>query len=129
MFEINKVYNFDTLAASLLGSSIRQAKCVSIMDHETASKENNIDLQYRNIYPLLPNGTVDDSKAQTYYKFKTVAGLTIILCEQWINASTIVLVTATGYRVIIQDASTQDIATLRDVINSMGITDYVIETL
>jgi len=128
-FNIGNIYDFNTLAPSILGASVKRAKLIGILDYSSALKYSNVDLMYRTIYPLLPANTLNDAKNSIYYLFETNNSGNVVYCEQWIDLSSVVLVTTTTYRVTISNSSPQDITTLRDVLNSLGFTDYYIETI
>jgi len=127
IFTIGKVYTFNTLAPSLLGATLTNMKLKSILDFDTVSKLTNIELQYRRIYPLLPINSVNDPKATVYYVFKAESGSDVIIAEQWVDQPTITEITSINFRVNISNTTLQDMNTLRDILNSMGITNYTID--
>jgi hypothetical protein len=123
---INKVYTFSTNASALLGSVIKNAKLIGTMDYVTAMGYENIGVKYRSIFPLLPNGTPDDPASSIYYRFLTESGEKIIMCDQWINMSTVEVVEHVRLKVQFTEVGINDISTIRDALNSLGYTKFTI---
>lgn len=119
-FQLNKTYTFSTTAPALLGTMVKNAKLTSIMDYESARKYDEIDLKYRNIYPLLPVGTPDQVRSCVFYKFKAENGSTVVLADQWINESSVELIEAINIRINVTDISIEDITRIRDTLLSLG---------
>lgn len=129
VFEIGKTYKFETKAPALLGTFINNARLVNIMDYNSAITYDNIDIKYRNIYPLLPGGTPTNPESCIYYRFKSESGENIVLADQWIQESTIEIVEHIVFQVTFTDASVQDMTKVRNVLNSVGGLTYVLKQL
>lgn len=125
-FDIGKVYTFNTVAPALLGTTIKNATLEGVLDFKRAMKHENMVLKFRQIYPALPVGTVDNPAAFTYYLFKSEAGADIVFAEPWIDASSIQLIEAINFQVTVPNASLQDMTRVRDALNALGITGYTI---
>jgi hypothetical protein len=125
--EVGKVYTFNTKAPSVLGVSVTNAKLTSIIDYESAVKFDNIDLKFRSIYPLLPNGTPDTPESCLYYKFKTESGETIILANVWIDLTSVAVIQHINFQVTFSNASLEDITRVRAALSALGYTNYVIK--
>lgn len=128
-FELGKVYTFNTKAPAILGAIVKNATLLSIMDHETAQMYENIDLKYRQIYPLLPEGTVDNSKSCVYYRFRSESGTNVIFADQWIDEGTIVTVDHISFKVTITQASLQDMTRIRNLLSAAGYRSFEIDQL
>lgn len=126
---IGTTYTFNTLAPSILGAIIQQAKLVSILDYETAKHYDTIDLKYRSIYPLLPAGTPDQPDSTIYYRFISQSGEVIIIAEQWIDESSIETIEFVNIQVLFQQASLSDVQRIRNALNALGYSNYTIKTL
>lgn len=126
LFEIHKTYTFNTLAPSVLGVTIKNAKLLSILDYDTALQYENVELKYRQVFPLLPNGTVDDAKSTVYYLFLAENGEKVIIAESWVDELNITLIEHINLLVSLPNVSLNDITSIRDVLNSMGYTGYEI---
>lgn len=122
-------YSFNTRAPSILGASIRNAKLGAILDYRIARtmERENIDLKYRQIFPLLPPGTPSDVKGGIYYSFTSENGENFIMCNQWIDETSIVEVSYVNITVHLQAAQTTDVLVIRDALNSKGLTGFTIE--
>ena len=126
ILELGKSYTFNTLAPAILGTQIKNAKLLSIMDYSTAVAYDNIDLKFRQIYPNLPNGTPDDVSAAFYYRFLSESGERIILADQWIDMTTVESITHINIKVNFTQASLADISRIRDALNALGYRNFVI---
>lgn len=127
-FELNKVYNFFTRATAILGANVTNAKLIGIMVADTARRSSNIDLQYRKIYPLLPNGTVNDVNSCIFYEFIGESGEKIILADQWIDMTSIQLVSSVTINVTVVNANISDVNRIRDALSAMGYLSFNITT-
>lgn len=126
---IGKTYRFNTKAPALLGAIINNAKLLAMLDYDTAKSYENIDLKYRKIYPLLPNGTPDNPESCIYYNFRSESGEKIIVADQWIEFSTLEIIEHINFQVTFTDAAIVDISRVRDALNALGYTNYVIKQL
>jgi hypothetical protein len=131
LFELRKRYNFNTLASGLLDISLKNVLLVGITDANEVIKftAGAVVGQYRNIYPLLPNGTPNDIYQCTFYRFKTQDNEIIYLADQWIDADTIEEVTSVSIRITIPNTKLQDKSRIRDLLNASGYTSFTIEEL
>lgn len=127
--ELSKIYTFNTLAPAILGTTIKNAKVLTIMDYDTAMAFANVELLYRQVYPNLPAGTIDSAKSCTYYLFKSESGEKIVLADQWIDMSTLDLITHINIQVNFTNGSLQDIPRIRDALNALGYMNFVIKQL
>lgn len=126
--EIGKVYTFHTNASAVLGAIIKNAKLQAIINYDIALKYDNIVNKYRTIYPLLPVGTPDSPESCVYYVFKTEAGDTVVFADQWIDLNTVELVEHIVISVTVNEASLSDVTNIRNALNALGFTNYVIKT-
>lgn len=117
---INNHYNFSVYANSILGTSYRNARLVSIMDYNTALKFDNIVLQHNRVYPYLPANTLEDATKYTYYKFR-VGNRDVVLADVWIEESSIELSTGTDFNVKLINVSSSQLGTVRDQLRLLGI--------
>lgn len=128
-FTIGNSYTFDTAAPAVLGTQIKNAKLLSVLDYETARMFDNIDIKFRTIFPLLPVGTPDTIELSTYYLFKAESGEKIVIADIWINKSTVVEVGFIQFQVSFTKASLADIDKVRNNLVSLGYTDFTIKQL
>lgn len=126
---ISEVYTFNTNAPALLGVEIKNAKLISILDYDTATIFEDVTTKYRQIYPLLPNGTPDDPRSCLYYRFKSESGEFIILADQWINSDSVEAIESVILQVTITDTVVEDIKRIRDALNILGLKSFEIKQI
>lgn len=117
---INNHYNFSVYANSILGTTYRNARLVSILDYKTALKFSNIVLQHNQVYPYLPANTLEDATKYTYYKFQ-VGDKEIVLADVWIIDSSIEMSTGTDHTLKLINVSSGQLSTVRDQLRLLGI--------
>lgn len=120
MLSINKYYNFSVYANSVLGSSYKNAKLVSILDYHTALKFANIELLQRQIYPYLPPGTLADHTKYSYYLFK-YNDKDVVLADVWIEQASIEETAGLNYTLKLNNITSPTLATIRDQLRLLGV--------
>lgn len=128
-FETNKVYSFNTLAPAILGTQIKNAKLKGVLTYDTAVQFDNVDLKFRQIYPVLPAGTPDQIEACRFFLFQSESGSKIVLADQWIDMATVELIEAITYQITLPGLSVQDGARIRDGLNALGYTGYTLKQI
>ena len=125
-FRVQQTYNFDTKAPAILGARFKNAVMLGELSHEMVAARENIDLRYRQIHPVLPQGTPVSPKKQRYFVFRTESGPLVTLCEQWINMETIEQVDWVSFEVRFPRVLPEDINRVRDILNAAGYTGFKI---
>ena len=125
-FELDGVYNFNTLAPAILGADFKRATVLAILNYTVASGYINIESNHVNIYPYLPVGTVKDPKTYQYLLIKTQTGENTVLALPWINLDTVTRVTTQTISITINDVNVDDTVKIRDTLILMGYTDFAI---
>lgn len=129
-FDIGKTYTFNTLAPSILGATIENAKLVSIVDYDNVVKyENFIIAKYNNILSQLPNGTPTKPSLSIYYIFEKPSGDREVFSQYWVDEGTIVELQLVNLNVTITDVSIDKIALIRDLLLSAEISTFSIEQI
>jgi len=128
IFEINKSYNFNTLASTVLGASYNNMKVKGVLTADETVK-------YREIYTLhttlqsvilaLPANPQDC----TYILFETTQGDKVVLAQEYIDLLTVVAVTTINIRVDVIDVTTDDIPIIRNRLLELGYTNVNITTV
>lgn len=124
-FFINKHYNFSVYANSILGTSFKNLKLISILDYTTALKFGNIELLHRQIFPYLPPGTISNNTKYTYYLFK-YKGKNLILAHQWIVQDSIEETEGLNYTLTLNNINTNQLSIVRDQLRLLGISFDII---
>lgn len=122
MFELLKTYNFNTYAPAILGATFQSATVLGIFDYTTATRYISPETKNFNVYPYLPVGTTDDPKKYTYILLKGRSGELTVLAKEWIDQTTIVLVTSATITVTVTEASIEDATRIRDSLILLGLT-------
>lgn len=125
-FEIDGVYNFNTLAPAILGADFKRVTVLAILNYKVAASYINIESNHVNIYPYLPVGTVNDPKTYQYVLVKTQSGEDTVLALPWINLETVVQVTTQTISVTLNNVNVDDTIKIRDSLILMGYTDFAI---
>lgn len=128
-YNIGYTYTFNTKAPGILQATVKNAKLMAILDYETAKMYDNIDLKFRQIYPVLPAGTPDTPESCIYYRFLSESGEKIILADQWIDETTIDTVNFINFQVTVTNAALSDISRVRDAMTALGYTNYEIKQI
>lgn len=128
MFEIGKVYNFNTKSPTFLGAAILHAKLRSIVDATTARVFAPIDQTYAQIYPTLPVGSPANVNDSIYYVFEGLNKNTFVMSEHWIVESSIELIESVSVTVEIPESSLSDLDKIRHALTAAGIVGFTIKT-
>lgn len=86
---IGSVYSFEVYPTAILGNNFNNLKLLSELDSDDANGHIDPQAMHAKIYPTLPEGSLDDYRAYTYYKFRTQSGETIVIGRPWINPATV----------------------------------------
>lgn len=125
-FELDGVYNFNTLAPAILGADFKRVTVLAILNYAVATNYINIESNHVNIYPYLPVGTVNDPKTYQYLLIRTQTGENTVLALPWINISTVVKVTSKVISITVNDANVDDSVKIRDSLILLGYSDFSI---
>lgn len=126
-FEIGNVYSFNTLAPAVLNVRIVRAKLNGIVDYKQACTIVNVDVIQRQVYPLLPPGTPNNTQKYIYYVFTTESGARLCLAKNWIQLSSVELVEDATITVTIPGATLDDVERLRVALGVMGFRGFTID--
>lgn len=124
LFQIGKKYNFTTVAAVTLGATYKNMKVKAMVDFDTAIKFEDVVtvrqkiIQETGLTLLKPTDVL-------YIMFENIDGKTVILAQDWIVQSSIVLVEKINVVIKIIDISTEDVPSIKDVLVAMGYTPEI----
>ena len=117
---INEYYDFNLIADSVLGSSYKNAKLVSIMDYDTAKKFSPIDYYQLQIAPYLPGTISRQILSYTFYLFK-YKDKDLVIAKEWINDLEITSSNISSYVLSLTDVSDLTKTLLTKQLNILGI--------
>lgn len=126
-FALGGMYSFTTRAPAILGSTISRHTLKGIVDYNTACKHENVELLHRQIYPLLPDGTINNPSKYTYLLLRSESGITRVIATVWIVESSITLVEEITATIKLTLDSNDDLITVRETLTLMGF-PFTIET-
>jgi len=122
--DIKSIYNFSTLASSVLGTDIKNATILGIFDYNVASNYISPEAKHAVIYPFLPPGTVNDPKRFTYFLFRSESGTLEVFAIEWINVATIVKVVTQTITITVTNAQNGDATNIRDSLLQLGFKTF-----
>lgn len=125
-FELNSVYNFNTVAPAILGLEFKRVTVLAILNYSVANTFINIETNHVNIYPYLPPGTINDPKTYQYLLIKTESGNDTVLAIPWIDLNSVTQVTTQSIVVTLNNVSTTDTVKIRDAMIMLGYNDFKI---
>lgn len=135
LFNTQGVYSFQTLSPAILGARLENAKCEAELTYDACMAMGfNVGSTYRTIYPSLPNGTPDIPKLLRYYLFTTqaktdgsAAAGRVIICEQWVDTSTIELIEFVNFTIRFERQKPSDIQRISSILRGAGYTGFQIQ--
>lgn len=128
MFEINKVYNFNTIAPVTLGLTYKNMKVIG------ANINYRLAVNYTDIYTTrekIIQETGNDLlnvKDVSYVIFENEYGDTVVLSLDWIVSNSIVVVASIDATLKLSNINTVDLTIIRNAINALGYTVEVTTT-
>lgn len=92
------------------------------LDLESVSQVIDPISLHRNIYPTLPEGTVEDNPDYMYLKVRLPNGQDTAVGIPWIDQTTIEVRNSTDLQIIVPNASTLDAQRIRQLLSAGGYT-------
>lgn len=126
-FELNKTYNYSTIAPILIGSDYKAQKVKAIFTAQEAIKYRDITTLHETMktaVPTLPT-SINDC---TYILFQTDDNETHILALEYIDTFSIELVETINIRIDIPDANINTMSLLRTRLKELGVDNFNIYT-
>ena len=126
-FNLHKVYNFNTLAPAVLGTSFTNMKVKGIMSATEAMKYRDIYTLHNNLVNVI-TGLPQNVNDLTFILLTNIDGVDTVLALEYVDSTTIVLVTSTNIRIDINNTTTADLGILRTRLLELGYTNINITT-
>lgn len=124
--QLNKRYNFITIAPAILGASFTNMKAISIMTYKEALKKADITTTHKQVEKSLPQELrVTDL---TYVLFEDMNGKELVMPLEYMVKDSLVPVTTLTLLVELPDRNTEDIATLSLALTELGFFNAKITT-
>lgn len=116
--QLNKRYNFITIAPTILGASYTNMKAISIMSYKEALKKEDITTIHKQIEKTLPQDLrVSDL---TYILFEDMNGKEKVMAYEYMVKDSVVEVNKITILVEIPDANTEDLNTISLAMTELG---------
>lgn len=125
-FELQKKYNFNTLAPAILGNNFKNAIVQAIVGYSIAKQFISPETQNVNVYPALPPGVVADPKKYTYVVFLMESGIERVFALEWIDISSIVEVSSQTLTIQIANTSAGDAERVRQALLLLQLTSFTV---
>lgn len=123
---LNKYYTFSVYANSVLGTTYRKAKLVSILDYSVALKFANVELLHKQVYPYLPPETTQDHTRYSYYLFK-YKDKDVVLADVWIDQTTIQESFGETYTIRLNDSNTDTLNHVKNMLRLLGVSFDILD--
>lgn len=122
-FSIKKIYNFDTLAPTILNNHYKNMKVIGIVDSTEAVKYADILTLHNKISSIIPS-IPKNVKDLTYILFENTDGKHVLMAYEYIELSSITEVKSINIVIKISNALTSDVAIIRKALTELG---YAVE--
>lgn len=119
-YKLKSNYSFNTHAPSILGTSVRNAKLIAILDYEVAASFTTPNTSHANIFPHLPAGTPNNPQKYTYLLFQMESGDKVVYANVWIDEQTLRETTTSTITVVIENAVSGDEVKIRNLLSLSG---------
>jgi len=125
MFQINNVYNFATIAPTILGAQYNNMTVKGILTIDEAIKQSDVVTTHEAVkavsavLPVSPNNMI-------FILFVDGTGNTLIMAQDYITPTSIVLVTSVTINIQINNATTAMEPLLRMRLAELGITNFTL---
>jgi len=128
MFEINKLYDFTTIAPTILGNSFKKLKVFGITNAVDAIRYSDIHNTNEQILTMVGN-ILPSVSTMTFIIFVNSDGEKVVLSLDWIDANSIQLITKTDLQITAIDISNIDMESIISVLKNLGIVNLDIKMI
>jgi len=124
---INKTYNFTTLAPAILGSEFQLMKVKAILTATEAVKYRDILTLHNTLTPVITGLPVSINDC-TYYLFENSEKELVLLALEYIDYNSILEVESTNIRIEIFNTTSDDVSIIRNRLLELGYNTLKITT-
>jgi hypothetical protein len=127
VFKIRSVYNFDTLAPSILGSTYKGVTVLGQIDATLAATMEDVPAVHAQVFSFLQgSGTPNNYKAYDYILIQTASGQKRVLGIPWIDANSIVEVTSRTIVATITNVTATDLPRIQAALVQNGFNNVTL---
>jgi len=120
MFELNKRYNFTTIAPITLSQFYKNMKVIAAnMNFKVAVKFSDVITTRQKIIRETGKNLLDPHIV-SYTMFENEAGETVILADDWIDPNSIVLVETVDLTIKLPNVTTDDMIKIKNILSALG---------
>jgi hypothetical protein len=124
-----KIYDFETYAPSVLGTSFKRVEILGYFPFETAVMlQGDIQPVHAEVVSSgnLPAGFPNDPRQYNYYRVKKIDGSITLIGEPWIDPTSIVEIQVSAAAILVPNVSTSDLARITTMLKQAGFIDFQI---
>jgi len=126
-FEINKSYNFNTLAPTIIGNEYNNMRVKGIMDSTQAIKYRDVYTLHNNLVGVI-TGLPTNITDIVFVLFENQDGTDVILGLQYIDQASIIEVTSINININVRNVSSADMGIIRTSLLELGYNDLSMGT-
>lgn len=119
-FKIGVRYNLQFNGSPILGTGLKNAKMVGVVDYRVASNESNVTTTHVNMMPYLPTNISRDATSLSYLLFEMESGARAAFAYPWIVESSIEVAQNKTLTLTIPGAGADDAQNVKDVLSLAG---------
>ena len=128
MFNYKEIYDFNTKAPIILGSTYTNMKVViPSMPYEEALKKRDIITLHENLTTVL-DGLPANMEEYVFVLFENSTGEQVLLAEQWIDPDSVALKNLTKMTITVNNIALTDVSVIQNAITELGYIDLEITT-
>lgn len=122
LLEIGATVSFRVYASQLIPDNFQGCTVEAVLDMDT-TKYFNLDAvrMHANVYPYLPDGSIQDASKLKYLKLRLADGSVAVIATSWIDPTTIKLLGRLTLTIVLQDASAEDQAIAQKALSANGL--------
>lgn len=126
---LNATVSFDLYPAALLGTSLKNAKVLAILDADTARFFIDPPVMHANVFATLPPGTPNRFDGYPYVKLKLPNGTVTAIGLPWIKDETLVVATTTRVLITVDNVTPAGQNTILAALSANGFSAAKIEVI
>jgi len=125
MFQINNVYNFATLAPTILGAQYNNLTVKGVLTIDDAMKYSDVLTTHESVKAVIP-GLPATPSGMVFIRFVDTLGNSVVMSQDYIDPATVTLVTAVTINIQINNATTAMEPMLRMRLKELGINNFTL---
>ncbi|WP_257292017.1 phage DNA polymerase-associated SH3 family protein [Endozoicomonas sp. ONNA1] len=112
--------SFTLYPAGIIGTVYDHCRINALLDAQTARQFIDIDALHANVYPTLPEGTINDPSGYLYLKVKLPSGIDSVVGMNWIDQGTLIRHESMTATFTVDNVDTTDIEKIKLALSANG---------